>query len=358
MVLLRESGLPEQGRPSTAQTAEQTPWSERCKIAESHAPLIEEPLGYEDADDTFDASQAVEDLIGFAANDSQRFPIGYSLDDTCGMVGPGELALLWARSGSGKSTFTLNVIANSPKVPTAVFNMEMTPRRQMEWLVPMTFDLQAPARELDDVLREGEHNPSYAELVSALRAMPKRYPNLTFIGPEKAPSVTDLAMKVDEIEDRSGVRPERVFIDHLTLMKGARDYEGVTTMAAQLHRWAMQEGLAVFALQQTGRGGGDGMRNDGHVPITLSSGIYAGEHDADWIFGLHRPEKDPRFKKERWEFKTQAEYDKIQAQYESCRGVAKLQLVKNRPYGEVRDFGIDLHYVSHSRRLVESGGHR
>lgn len=303
---------------------------------------------------SFDADGAVADLLGFAAADVPRFSTGFSLDDTCGCIGPGEFALMWARSGSGKSTWLLNVISNSPKVPTVVFNMEMSPRRQMEWLTAMTFDLAVPAREMDDVLRAGTADDRYGELLHALKAMKASYPDLNFVSPAKAPTLKDFAMTVDELEDRTGVRPQRVFIDHLTLMKDARNYENVTTLAAAMHSWAMNENLAVIAIQQTGRGGQqDGSRNDGHVPVTLSSGIYAGEHDADWIYGLYRPERDPYFKKPLHAFKSEVEYETMLRRYEEVRGIAKLQLIKNRPYGETRENGIDLTYWSHSRRLVE-----
>lgn len=303
---------------------------------------------------SFDANGAVADLLGFAAADVPRFSTGFSLDDTCGCIGPGEFALMWARSGSGKSTWLLNVISNSPRVPTVVFNMEMSPRRQMEWLTAMTFDLQCPAREMGDVLRAGTADARYPELLQSLRAMQSSYPALTFVSPQKAPTLKDFAMKVDEIEDVTGVRPQRVFIDHLTLMKDARNYENVTTLAAAMHSWAMNENLAVIAIQQTGRGGqADGSRNDGHIPVTLSSGIYAGEHDADWIYGLYRPERDPYFSKPMHAFKNVADYEAMILRHEEVKGIARLQLIKNRPYGETREAGIELHYWSHSRRLVE-----
>lgn len=308
---------------------------------------------------SFSADAAVADLFGFAAADVPRFDTGFSLDDTCGRIGPSEFALMWARSGSGKSTWLLNVISNSPKVPTVVFNMEMSPRRQMEWLCAMSFDLEVPAREMDDVLRAGTADPRYGELVSALKAMQTRYPDLSLVSSQSAPSLVDLAMEVDAIEDKTGVRPVRVFIDHLTLLKDARNYENVTTMAAALHSWAMNEGLAVIAIQQTGRGSSDGAsRNDGHLPVTLSSGIYAGEHDADWIWGLFRPERDPYFKKQRWDFKKEDDYLEMLHRYQQVKGIAKLQLIKNRPYGEVREQGIDLEYSAHNRRLIEQRGTR
>lgn len=91
---------------------------------------------------------ALADLDRYVSEPNTRFGMGWSVDDTCGMLGLGELALMWARSASGKSTWMLNVVRNSPTIPTLIVNMEMTARKQSEWLLPMTFDLETPAREI------------------------------------------------------------------------------------------------------------------------------------------------------------------------------------------------------------------
>lgn len=314
----------------------------KAQAAGAHAPLS-----------AVDADAAVDELIGFTEADTPRFQTGYSLDDSCGMMGPGELALLWARSGSGKSTLLLNWLAASPHVPTAIFNMEMTPRRQIEWLAAMTFDLETPARDIEEVMRWGADDPRYDEIIASLRAMKTRYPGLNFFQPA-TPTVKDMAMAVDAIEDRTGIRPQRVFIDHLTLMKDARDYDGVGRTAGALHSWAMSDGLLVVAIQQTGRGGNQEGRNDGHLPVTLSSGVFAGEHDADWIWGLYRPERDPKFHKLTGYSLEPAKREALAIEQANVRGVTRLQLIKNRPYGETRDDGIILRYNSHNRRLTES----
>lgn len=299
------------------------------------------------------ADSAVDDLLGFTSTDRARFATGYSLDDSCGMIGPGELALLWARSGSGKSTLLLNFLAASPDVPTVIFNMEMTPRRQIEWLMAMTFDLNTPAKMIEEVLRWGDDDPNYADIVSSLRAMKTRYPNLNFVSPTR-PTISDLAMLVDRVEDETGTRPQRVFIDHVTLMKDASDYNGVTQTCGGLHSWALADDLAVIAIQQTGRSGGAEMgRNDGHLPVTLSSGIFGGESDADWIYGMYRPERDPKFHKLHGYALEPAKRESLAFEQDAVRGITKLQLIKNRPYGETRDEGIELRYNSHNRRLTE-----
>lgn len=158
------------------------------------------------------------------------------------------MALVWARSGSGKSTLVLNIIRNTPSIPTLVVNMEMTARRQIEWLTSMTFDITTPSRYIEEVLREGDEDNRYDELQWALSEMPIRYPNLQFVMPTR-PSVSDLHSVVEDIEDATGVRPVRVFIDHLGLMRDCADYSGYVKTSGALHSWAMQEDLALYVLQ-------------------------------------------------------------------------------------------------------------
>lgn len=300
-----------------------------------------------------DTAGAVRQLVDYADKDETRFGTGWSIDDTCGRVGTGELALMWARSSAGKSTWYCNVIANTPEVPTVVVNMEMTARRQIEWLLPMTFDLETPAREVEEVLRSGEPG-RHEEVMSALEQLPERYPNLHFVTPSH-PTVTDIEVLIEDIADQTGVKPMRVFVDHLGLMHDCADYQGYVRTAGDLHALALKEDVAMFALQQTGRGGGDAGKNDGHLPVTFSSGVYAGEQDADWVFGLFRPERDPRFKRTEHQFPNYLDYQNMRADYEKVKGLSYLQVIKNRPYSDLCEEGLELIYSSHNRRLVEAG---
>ena len=304
------------------------------------------------------AGQAGDDLLDFVTRPDTRFGTGWSLDDSVGMVGTGELALMWARSGCGKSTWTLNVIRNTPEVPTAVFSMEMTPRRQLEWLTAMTYTMSTPGRDIEAVLREGPDDNRWNEVIAAVRKTREHYPVLHFVNPSR-PTVADFNVVVSDIEDMTGVRPQRVFIDHMTLMQGANDYNGVLRTAADLHSWAMAEDLAVYCLQQTGRGGSDGdkgVRNDGHIPVTLSSGLYAGEHDADWVFGMYRPDRHPKYKRRKEEFSMPSQYWEMNDELQTVKGLVVFQVLKNRPFGETLESGIELHYSSHTRRYTELGG--
>lgn len=299
-----------------------------------------------------DAQGAVVDLVGFAQSNHTRFGTGWSIDDICGEIGVGEMALMWARSSGGKSTWTLNMIANTPEVPTLVINMEMTPRRQIEWLSSMTFHLPVPGRELETVLRRGPQDPHYGECIGLLEQMPERYPHLHFANPSR-PTVSDIKVIMDDIEDATGVRPQRVFIDHLGLLAGAEEgYAGYAKNTANLHSLAMSQSIALIVLQQVGRGGAEG-RNDGHRPVTFGDGLYTGEQDADWVYGLYRPDRDPQFKKGQHQFDDPNDYWEMRDRYLAVKGQVILQVIKNRPYSDVHEEGITLMFESYTRRYTE-----
>lgn len=302
-----------------------------------------------------DTSAVVRDLVDYSGRDEVRFGTGWSIDDICGCIGTGEMALMWARSGSGKSTWYLNWIRNTPEVPTLVVNMEMTARRQLEWLTAMTFDLETPGRDIEEVLRAGEEDPRFTEVMSALEQMSDRYPNLHFVTPSR-PKAVDLEILLDDIADSTGTKPVRVVIDHLGLVGGTEDgYQGYVKTTADLHSLALAQDVALVVLQQTGRGGGDAGRNDGHLPITFSSGVYSGEQDADWVYGLYRPDRDPKFKRSEYQFENRLDYLNMREAYEKVRGLVVMQVIKNRPFGDVCEEGITFVYDSHSRRYTEIG---
>lgn len=303
-----------------------------------------------------DVASATRDLRSHALQPFSRFGTGWSIDQTCGEVGTGELALLLARSSSGKSTAMLNIIHNTPDVPTLVVNMEMTARRQVEWLTGMTFDLSVRTRDIEDVLRAGPEDDRHIEVVAALDKMSEHYQHLHFITPTR-PSVSDLSFVIDDIEDSTGERPARVFIDHLGLMGGCDEgYSGYERASSGLHSWAMREDLAVWVVQQTGRGTGDGGRNNGHVPLTLESGLYTGEQHADWVFGLYRPDRNPKFKKSRYSFENPEDYFTMLADLDKVRGIAILQVLKNRPFSDILDEGLELKFDPHSKCYTEKIG--
>lgn len=302
----------------------------------------------------FSYGEALDHFVTASANPGDGMGTGYSLDKECGLMSSGELALVWARSGAGKSSLLLNIIANTPDIPTVFFNMEMRARSMAEWLTTMRYDLGIPYRDLKELILNQDDDPRYLDVMERMeQAKVMDPPQVWFVEP-RSPTIDTLARTIDAVEKASGIRPQRVMIDHLSLMNGARDYEGVVSMGAQVHQWAQDDELVVVAAQQTGRGGGaSGERNDGHLPVTLSSGVYGGEHDADWLLGAWRPIRDPKFRKSSGEFKRPGEYEEMLAERQRVKHLTHFAVIKNRPYGQLCENGISLFWDDRTRQLKE-----
>lgn len=301
-----------------------------------------------------DYPTAVDKYIDFCNTPQSGIGTGYSLDDVCGKMSTGEMGLVWARSSAGKSTVLLNFIANTPEIPTVFFNMEMTSRTLAEWLTTMSVDLGVPYYLLRELIQHGADDARYSSVMEKLdKAKQYNAPAVWFVE-ARSPSVDDFARIVDNITVETGIRPVRILVDHLSLMANARDYENVSRTGAELHQWAQDDDLAVLVAQQTGRSGGEnGQRNDGHMPVTLSSGLYAGEHDADWIYGVWRPERDPKYRKTQSEFKSNDTFHQTKAEYDRIKGLSRLAVIKNRPNGILCEEGIDIWFDSATRKLIE-----
>jgi len=290
------------------------------------------------------ASEALAELVQRATSEVAGIPTGYSVDTRYGMPGAGHLALVVARSSVGKSTFYLNVVNRSNVVPTVVFNFEMDPGQQWLWLACMSQNMPVSVHELSGVIRNPD-DPRHADVMNALDLTPDLFPSLHFVKMTKPPTVNELVEEVDVIQEESGVEIQRVIIDHVSLLQGARDYTGMSLTTAALKAWAQGSRLLVMALQQGGRSGDATGRNNGHLPVTLGSGVYAGESDADIMYGLYRPGKDPKYAKP--EYNGSPEHERL-------RNVTRFSVVKNR-FGETDDVGIALHFASYSYRLTEAG---
>src|SRR6478735_3214815 len=112
--------------------------------------------------------EAITEYIEASRNPETGIATGYTLDRECGTMHQGELALLWARTGAGKSTLLLNMLANTPDVPTVFFNMEMRARTMAEWFASMAFNLPVPYRSVADVIEAGAEHPAYERLMASL----------------------------------------------------------------------------------------------------------------------------------------------------------------------------------------------
>lgn len=295
-------------------------------------------------DPIIDVREATRRLVERAASGVERYPTGYSaFDERFGAIGAGELGLLSARSTVGKSTWILNVISRTPQIRTVVFSKEMEAELQSQFLACMCSELACSAKDIPAVLAAGDDDPRFGELVDAIQNVQYLLPSLHFSWPQRM-TIDSMRSYCDAVYDATDTFPQRVFVDHLTLMEGQRTTEGLNANAAALKQWAKNDKLAVIVVQQNNRTGPEGAGpNNGHIAPSLSSGMLGGEEHADWIWGLYQPALNPKF----------SDKDKqATPEYNSLRNMTRFSVVKNRVFAARDLVGVDLMFDIHSHRLT------
>ncbi len=198
---------------------------------------------------------------------------------------PGQLVLIAARPGMGKSSFAVNIaqnIAIKGKIPTAIFTLEMTKEEVTSRI------LSSEARIDNKKLRTGDLTTQevekYMEMLEPVASSP------IYIDDTASISSTELRAKCKrlKLEKNLGL----VVVDYLQLMsssnKESRQQE-ISEISRSLKLLAKELELPVIALSQLSRA--PEQRSD-HRPM-LSDLRESGsiEQDADIVMFLYRDDK-------------------------------------------------------------------
>lgn len=281
-----------------------------------------------------------DELTRWATSNIPRVPTGYSAFDsvTRGGIAPGEVLTMLARSGVGKTWFLLNVLNNNPDTPAVFFSLEMHARYVLQRLAGLHMNVPT-----DDVEREMATS-GYSEAVEQTVV---DFPLLE-IDDEPDRTLGDMADMLDVYSERHGVRPVLVGIDYLQLVSsfglgGAT--ERVGDLARAMKEFARTEDVALIVLHQVSRGetikkkGAErGYKNEGHLPLAMSDGQYAGETQADYLMGMYRPGLDPTLDP---------------AARAQLQNDIRLQLLKTRTGGGTFPWGVQHYWDGQTGRISE-----
>ncbi|MCR4621848.1 MAG: replicative DNA helicase [Clostridiales bacterium] len=218
-------------------------------------------------------------------------PSGYkALDDMTTGFHPGELVLIAARPSMGKTSFGMNIIANSAireKKKAAVFSLEM-PAEQLVLRMLCT-----EARVDMQRVRKGRIDDDEWFKLSA--AMTNIAGAAIFIDATAGMTVPQMRSKARRLQMEHGL--DVIMIDYLQLMTGTGKFgsrqEEIAGISRQLKALATELGVPVIALSQLSRAP-TGRSN--HRPV-LSDIRDSGaiEQDADVVMFIHREEYyDPK----------------------------------------------------------------
>lgn len=231
-----------------------------------------------------DLGAVADDLAEWASGTNPRVPTGYpSLDlRTHGGIGLGELAILLARTGVGKTYMGLNIVRNNPTTPTIFFSLEMHGRYILSRLAAM--DNRTTTTTIEEQMARSGRSVDVEGTVQTFQRLR--------IVDETGLSFDDMLQYCADYAAEEGDRPQLVVIDFLALVSSFSMDNVVKSLAQEAKVFAREANAAVVLLHQANRGMGRNV-NHGHRPLSMLDLEYGGEQMGDYIIGAYRPALDP-----------------------------------------------------------------
>ena len=219
----------------------------------------------------------------FDGNIKAGVKCGYRfIDSATGGYKSGNLVVIGARTGIGKTTFALNQIVNMARdrVPVGVISMEMTQNELIDKILGIVANVQQ-----DEI--HGKRDKETFVKIMADTAKIEGLP--IFINTPKTDDPTKIFNIIKQLVFKRGVRC--VFLDYLQLMSYPqqsqnRNYE-IGKMTRKLKMLAGELGIPIVVLSQL-------KRRDGNPMPTLNDLRDSGsiEQDANIVIFLHQSAED------------------------------------------------------------------
>ena len=214
----------------------------------------------------------------------QRVTLGYpSLDEAMRGMRPGQVGVIMARAGVGKTTLLLNVAANifegETPHPILFLSLEMAAAEVAARLFALSTH-QRP-REVESWFSRSGEGPS-------ILAWMRKY-QYFIICDRSALTLEQISKRITEAGEGTGLPVPLVMIDYLQLIGegGSSAYERVSAIARGIKGLAKKHSCTILAASQTSREGGTGGER-----VTLNMARESGwiEEAADFLIGCWRPE--------------------------------------------------------------------
>ena len=290
--------------------------------------------------------ESAAELTEWASGDSPRIRLGFPVidDKTQGGPAPGELVMVLARSGVGKTSVGCNIARNVQGTPTVFFSLEMASRMLLLRMAAINTD--SPTYVIEQQLRyQGSSRP--------VNSTVGEFPMLS-ICDDPAMSIKGMGNYLDDAEEVWGEPAKLVIIDYLELIKAPLGTgEGVATVdtvSRKLKDFARERDCVVVVLHQLSMGaskskktpGGKGNETDhGHLPVGRLDAKFGGDVAADYTLGIYRPALDPALPL---------------GDKEALKNVIKIQFLKSRGGSELDFWGEEYHYNDQSLRITSEPG--
>ena len=182
---------------------------------------------------------------------------------------PGQVAILLAKTGVGKTAFAAQVAWNVAKMDTPTLFLSL---EQMKGEIANRF------RRIGRYSQPWVTNESIGKTLSLFRVNDENR-----IPPE------DIPFLLEEFEFETGMRPKLVVVDYLGYwarsFKGGSQYEQTTAAIMDLKNIAKREKIVIFAPHQVSRAGRRGEK----LSLDFARDSGAVEETGDYVFALHAP---------------------------------------------------------------------
>lgn len=219
-------------------------------------------------------------------------PTGFAEIDEMlmGGIAPGELAILAARPGQGKSAIALRMADHAAQsgFPTLIFSLEMSARENVQRMLAASAGVSLPA------IRSAKISPEQAGKLDAETGPNGLGGRALYFDGRVGQTASMVASTARLFARRHGVK--LVVIDYLGLLKPedrtAPKYLQIGESTKILKNLAMQAGISVLCLCQLNRE--PEARNDGKPRLSDLRDSGEIEQDADTVFMLHRRDDDPK----------------------------------------------------------------
>jgi replicative DNA helicase len=254
------------------------------------------------------------DLRTWASGDHSRIPTGFTFIDqlTQGGIAEGEVALLMAYSGVGKTAIGCNIAVNNRGIPTVFFSLEMQARFILKRLAAI--HSTTSDRLIEQQLRAGEPCTPVQSLI-------EDFPHLGIVD-KPAMSLKDMSSALYEAAEHWGRMPRLCILDYLELVGGIASLDAVNAVdkvSRKLKDFAREHDVAMVVLHQLNKSG------DPHKPVNIKDARYGGNVAADYVIAAYRPCLDP---------------DLSQHVYESRKRDLRLQFLKTRGGPDIHASGM------------------
>lgn len=212
-----------------------------------------------------------------------------NFDATTFGLKPGEMILLAARPGIGKTAFALNIGANAclnEKKYVAMFSLEMATNE----LVKRLFSYVGAVSSSKIKTARGLSSPEYKKLFNAYTQLIN---SNFYVDDYPMNSPTDILSKCRRMQRENGL--DLIIVDYLQLMEmgSGNNQEGrqqeVAKLSRKLKLLAKELGVPILVLSQMSRG--VEQRNEHEPKLSDLRDSGAIEQDADMVMFLHNPSR-------------------------------------------------------------------